>query len=579
MTYDEKNVTKESDMTINTIYSPDQYSGNGSTTAFAYSFVCYDQDNLEVYLTDTSTNVDTLLTLTTDYTVSLDSDFVGGTVTLNVAPTNTQRVTIARNQPLLQGQDYRTAGRFPSEATERALDELTIITQDLKNESERTVRLPVTASTSATVELPLPSAGKAFRWNAAGTALEEFTPTSSESAILDVFATQAGGTYANASVASDAHRALAIGSGASVGAADDDGVAIGTTAAVTAEDGTAIGGSSTASGVRGTAIGNSSTASSFDSTAIGDNSEASGSSTVAIGDDSVASGANAVAIGFSADATVFLSYAMGSNAQSTGVAAVAIGADSSATATSAVSIGYEVEATFIDSIAIGTSADAKATEAIAIGKNADGTGDQSVALGRAALATGASCTAIGYGNQANETGALAIGGFNNVASGQYSVAMGNQSVADHTSEFAYSGDNRFAVDGDCQSGIFVLSAQTTDATPTELFLDGADTTPADRITLADGEVMSFKVIVTAVQTNSAKEAAGYVCEGLIANKGGTTAFIGGTPSVTVLGEDVAGWDFAVSADDTNDALVLTFTGAAGDDINIGARVDAMKIIG
>lgn len=152
-------------MTVETGYSPAKATGNGSTTAFPYSFVCYNQSDLNVYITDTTTDVDTLQVLNTDYTVSLDSDYIGGTVTFSTAPSATDRVTIAREVALYQTQDYRVAGRFPSESTERQLDNLTLGLQQVNEVTERSLVLPITATDGISLTLPLPVAGRAFVWN------------------------------------------------------------------------------------------------------------------------------------------------------------------------------------------------------------------------------------------------------------------------------------------------------------------------------------------------------------------------------------------------------------------------------
>jgi hypothetical protein len=87
-----------------------------------------------------------------------------------------------------------------------------------------------------------------------------------------------------------------------------------------------------------------------------------------------------------------------------------------------------------------------------------------------------------------------------------------------------------------------------------LFLDGSSL----RLTLASGRTLTFDILVVARSESGAS--AGYRAYGVIENSGGTTAFIG-TPTVTTLGEDVAGWDATVVAHNAYDALVIQVTGA------------------
>jgi hypothetical protein len=65
-----------------------------------------------------------------------------------------------------------------------------------------------------------------------------------------------------------------------------------------------------------------------------------------------------------------------------------------------------------------------------------------------------------------------------------------------------------------------LRNTTTDATQTELFLDGID----DRITLPITRTLTFDILVVA--RSSAGQSAGYRARGVIENNGGTTAFNG-----------------------------------------------------
>ena len=83
------------------------------------------------------------------------------------------------------------------------------------------------------------------------------------------------------------------------------------------------------------------------------------------------------------------------------------------------------------------------------------------------------------------------------------------------------------------------------ATLTELFLDGL----GERITLGADRVLTFDILVVACHRFGGGSSAGYQAAGVIRNIGGATSFVG-TPIVTVLGENVAGWDVVVEAHDT-----------------------------
>ena len=81
------------------------YSGNGSTTVFAYAFKALDQAHLVVTSTVTATGVETVQELTTHYTVSGVGDDGGGNVTMGSAPAVGVTLTITRAVPQTQTTD------------------------------------------------------------------------------------------------------------------------------------------------------------------------------------------------------------------------------------------------------------------------------------------------------------------------------------------------------------------------------------------------------------------------------------------------------------------------------------------
>jgi hypothetical protein len=82
--------------------------------------------------------------------------------------------------------------------------------------------------------------------------------------------------------------------------------------------------------------------------------------------------------------------------------------------------------------------------------------------------------------------------------------------------------------------------------------------------------MGFTIYVTARRTDVDGESAYYRIDGCIDNNAGTTAAVG-TITTTVIAEDTAAWDVVASADNTNDALIITVTGEASKTINWTAQ--------
>ena len=177
----------------------------------------------------------------------------------------------------------------------------------------------------------------------------------------------------------------------------------------------------------------------------------------------------------------------------------------------------------------------------------------------------------GDGNAASGYVSTVGGGWGNTASGEFAtVAGGWNASATHYGEMAYaSGD--FTNPGDAQASEYVLRNITINATQTELFLDGG----SSRLTLASGRALSFDILIVA-EASTNGDSAGYHITGLIKNSSGTTALVG-TPKVTILGEDVAAWNAVVAADNTDAALSIQVSGAAGKTIRWVASVRTVEV--
>ena len=120
------------------------YAGAGTTGPFTVGFRFLEDAHLQVIRTS-STGVDTTLTLTTDYTVT-GAGGASGSVTLVTALAVGQQLTVIRNTPFTQDADYVQNDAFPAESHERALDKLTMQTQQLLEAVDRAAKLPVTST-------------------------------------------------------------------------------------------------------------------------------------------------------------------------------------------------------------------------------------------------------------------------------------------------------------------------------------------------------------------------------------------------------------------------------------------------
>lgn len=146
------------------------FTGNASTVDFAFTFRVFAAADLEVYLDGV------LKTLTTHYSVTIDSSVEGGTVTFVTAPGSGVSVLIKRVLAYTQPSDLPTEGNFPEETLENALDRATMLIVQLKEILSRVPQLAIDSDFSD-LTLPEPSAGKVLGWNDAGDDLENLNLT------------------------------------------------------------------------------------------------------------------------------------------------------------------------------------------------------------------------------------------------------------------------------------------------------------------------------------------------------------------------------------------------------------------
>ena len=147
-------------MTVSSTTTKNSYSGNGSTTVFAYTFKIFDEDDIAVVLRNNTTGAESTQTITTHYSVSGVGNTGGGNITFVTAPTSSQTVVLLRATPLTQLTDYTPNDPFPAETHEEALDKLTHITQELSEEVGRSLKLSQT-NEIATAEFTTGAADRA----------------------------------------------------------------------------------------------------------------------------------------------------------------------------------------------------------------------------------------------------------------------------------------------------------------------------------------------------------------------------------------------------------------------------------
>lgn len=146
------------------------HTGNGVADTFDYEFKITAASDLKVTQTDTN-GVDTVLTLTTDYTVSGVGANGGGSITLTSALTDQYTLTIEDNVETSQLTPFGNQSSFNASLHEDAYDKNTRIARKASELAGRSLVLPSSVQGVST-ELPKPVALRLLRWNSDANAFE-----------------------------------------------------------------------------------------------------------------------------------------------------------------------------------------------------------------------------------------------------------------------------------------------------------------------------------------------------------------------------------------------------------------------
>ena len=147
---------------INNVTRRVVYAASG-TGPYAFTFEILAASDIAVYKDDT------LLTLTTDYTVTIAANGTGS-ITLTAAPTGATQIAIVGNRTIQRTTDFVTGGDFFANTLNDELDQQTIFAQQNAEGLQRALVAPQTDPTSINMTLPRASlrAGKNLAFDANG---------------------------------------------------------------------------------------------------------------------------------------------------------------------------------------------------------------------------------------------------------------------------------------------------------------------------------------------------------------------------------------------------------------------------
>lgn len=158
-------------MTVPTTDNKQFASGNGVTTIFYFAYRLLLASDIQVYVNNTIVG-------TGNYTVAINPNGIGGSVTFNTAPSGgSNNVLIYRFVDYLQETHFPNESDFNQISLEDAVDKLTMECQQLQEEVGRCIIAPLTDPNIPLLSLPAPEANTAIGWDPTGTFLVDLPLT------------------------------------------------------------------------------------------------------------------------------------------------------------------------------------------------------------------------------------------------------------------------------------------------------------------------------------------------------------------------------------------------------------------
>ena len=142
-------------MALETTTNKAQYECNGSTTEFDLAVRILDEDDVKVFIKNTTTGVQTELAKTTDFAIdSISGDYDNGArVTTLTTYSSIYEITLLREVDFNQGLDLVEGGDLSSEGLENALDKGVMQAQQLDEQLGRTIVAPTTDESGITYDI------------------------------------------------------------------------------------------------------------------------------------------------------------------------------------------------------------------------------------------------------------------------------------------------------------------------------------------------------------------------------------------------------------------------------------------
>ncbi len=138
------------------------FVADGEVKEFPFNFRIFEAGDVDVYLDETLTD--------SGYNVTINEND-GGKVVFSEPPLNGTRITIIRNLDIKRTSDFQEGGAFRAKVINYELDYQVATLEQLDERINRSITCPPYVQEGITMQLPMPSSGKALVWNQEATAL------------------------------------------------------------------------------------------------------------------------------------------------------------------------------------------------------------------------------------------------------------------------------------------------------------------------------------------------------------------------------------------------------------------------
>jgi len=191
-------------MTVETTTRKQSFAGGQSDLTFTFKTLPDYGEYIKVVAV--SSGVETVLTYGVDYTVALETDGVGGVVTVAPSYGTEYTYTVYRETTDTQESDYEDYNQFPANTLETDLDRRALVEQETAETLSRAIRVGVSSALSGSaLQLPSPVDGRALVWSGTTSIINSTYAADSIATIAINYATtcstQAGLAAASAALA------------------------------------------------------------------------------------------------------------------------------------------------------------------------------------------------------------------------------------------------------------------------------------------------------------------------------------------------------------------------------------------